>query len=626
MSLRPTIEFLLYEWLNAAALPERERFADHSRETFDAVLDTCERIARDKYAPFNRLVDTQEPHFDGERVILPQATHDAQKAYAESGMLSAAQDYEMGGMQLPYTIEAAANSFFACASVSIGSGMLTTGNANLLMVHGTPLQKEVFSKNEFAGRWSGTMCLSEPQAGSSLSDVATRATPDGDGFESDPLGARYRLKGNKMWISAGEHELTENIIHLVLAKIPGPDGKLIAGTRGISLFIVPKKMVSAAGDLTGERNDVALAGLNHKLGWRGTTNTLLNFGEGKYAVTSTGGGLDGQGAGAVGYLVGKPHEGLRCMFHMMNEARIGVGIAATMLGMAGYYASLDYAKNRPQGRPTGGGTKDGASAMGKDASQPQVRIIEHADVKRMLLAQKSYCEGALALELYCARLVDEQHTGDAQSADDARLLLEVLTPIAKSWPSEWCLEANSLAIQIHGGYGYTRDFPVEQYWRDNRLNMIHEGTHGIQATDLLGRKVLMENGRGLALLADRINATAQRAQAVPELAAYGQALLLALQQVTQATQAAWSTGEPGDALANAVPYMQAFGHTVLAWIWLDVALAALIHHATQSIASTQGKTGAARYFYHYELPKIGAWLQVVSSRDQTCAALPEDAF
>ena len=619
MSLRSTVDFLLYQWLDAEALNQRARFADHSRETFGAVLDTCERIAREKYAPFNRLVDTQEPYFDGEKVTLPQATHDAHKAYAESGMLSAAQDFEMGGMQLPYTIEAAANSFFACASVSIGSGMLTTGNANLLMVHGTPLQKEVFSKNEFAGRFSGTMCLSEPQAGSSLSDVATRALPD-DGpaaaahsavpWEQDPLGARYRLKGNKMWISAGEHELTENIIHLVLAKIPGPDGKLIAGTRGISLFIVPKKLVNTAGELTGERNDVALAGLNHKLGWRGTTNTLLNFGEGKYPVRGE--------SGAVAYLVGKPGEGLRCMFHMMNEARIGVGIAATMLGMAGYYASLDYAKNRPQGRPMGPG--------GKDAAQPQVRIIEHADVKRMLLAQKSYCEGALALALYCARLVDEQRTGDTQAADEARLLLEVLTPIAKSWPSEWCLEANSLAIQIHGGYGYTRDFPVEQYWRDNRLNMIHEGTHGIQAMDLLGRKVLMENGRGLTLLADRINATVGRARQVPELSAHAQALTQALQQVEGATQAAWSTGKPGDALANAVPYMQAFGHTVLAWIWLDVALAALAVDATKLIASTAGRVSATAYFYHYELPKIGAWLKVVESRDQTCAAMSEDAF
>jgi alkylation response protein AidB-like acyl-CoA dehydrogenase len=404
MTLRTTLDFLLHDWLDTTGLTSRERFADHNRETFDAVLDTCERIAREKYAPFNRLVDTQEPHFDGETVTLPQATHDAFKAYAESGMLSAAQDYDIGGMQLPYSVEAAANAFFACASVSIGSSLLSVGNANLLMAHGTELQKQVFAHNEFSGRWAGTMCLSEPQAGSSLSDVATRAVPDGEGFESDPLGARYRLRGNKMWISSGEHELTENIVHLVLAKIPDADGKLVPGTRGISLFIVPKRMVNAQGELTGVRNDVALAGLNHKLGWRGTTNTLLNFGEGKFPV-------DGQ-AGAVGYLVGQPGKGLACMFHMMNEARIGVGIAATMLGMAGFYASLDYAKNRPQGRPITG--------AGKDAAAPQTRIIEHADVKRMLLTQKAYCEGALALELYCARLIDEQHTGTAQDAEEAR--------------------------------------------------------------------------------------------------------------------------------------------------------------------------------------------------------------
>jgi len=610
MKLRSTLDFLLYQWLGAESLNQRERFADHSRETFDAVFDTCERVAREKYAPFNRLVDTQEPQFDGEKVILPQATHDAQKAYAASGMLGAAQDYDVGGMQLPYTVEAAANAFFAMASVSMGSNLLTTGNANLLMVHGTPMQKDVFAKNEFSGRFSGTMCLSEPQAGSSLSDITTRALPDGADFESDPLGPRYRLTGNKMWISAGEHELTDNIIHLVLAKIPGADGRLIPGTKGISLFIVPKKLVGNDGELTGVRNDVALAGLNHKLGWRGTTNTLLNFGEGKYPVNGE--------AGAVGYLVGKPHEGLRCMFHMMNEARIAIGMAATMLGMAGYHASLDYARNRPQGRPMTG--------AGKDASAPQSRIIEHADVKRMLLAQKSYCEGALALELYCARLVDEQHTAAPQAADEARLLLEVLTPIAKSWPSEWCLEANSLAIQVLGGYGYTRDFPVEQYWRDNRLNMIHEGTHGIQAMDLLGRKVLMEGGRGFDLLAARITATAARASHRPELATHADALAEALAQVSEATRAAWATGEPGDALANAVPYMQAFGHTVLAWIWLDVALAVQASDATQSIAANAGRMGAMRYFYHYELPKTAAWLHVVCNRDRTCADFPEAAF
>ena len=613
MSYRQTADFLLYDWLNVEALQQRPRFADHSRETFASVMDTCERLAREKFAPFNRQADTEEPRFDGERVHLPQASHDAGRAYAESGMLAAAQDYEIGGMQLPCVVQMAANSFLARAGGNVAGGaMLTSGNANLLMVHGTPVQQAVFAKQEFEGRFSGTMCLSEPQAGSSLSDVVTRATPDGDGFESDALGPRYRLRGNKMWISNGEHELTENIIHLVLAKIPGPDGKLIAGTRGISLFIVPKKLVNAEGELTGERNDVALAGLNHKLGNRGIPNTLLNFGEGKYPVRGAG--------GAIGYLVGQPHEGLRCMFHMMNEARIAVGLGATMLGYAGYEASLDYAKSRPQGRPIGVG--------GKDASKPQVRIIEHADVKRMLLAQKSYCEGALALELYCAQLVDEQRTGTPQGSAEASLLLEMLTPIAKSWPSEWCLEANSLAIQVHGGYGYTRDFPVEQYWRDNRLNMIHEGTHGIQALDLLGRKVVMQEGAGLALLARTVGATVERARAVPALAAHAGALAAALTELGAATQAAWATGNPDEALANATPYLQAFGHTMLAWVWLDVALCA--HAGLGQPGSDpdllQGKLAACTYFFHYELPRIGAWLKVVQTRDATCRTMHEAWF
>ena len=604
--LRPTIDFLLHDWLRVDALLQRPRFAEHSRETFGSVLDTSERIAREKFAPFNRLIDIEEPRFDGEKVILPQATHDAWKAFGESGMLSAAQDYDIGGMQLPYTVEAAANAFFARASVGIGGSLLTVGNANLLMAHGSEAQKRVFALNEFNGRWSGTMCLSEPQAGSSLSDVVTRAVPDGGDFEADPLGLRFRLTGNKMWISAGEHELTENIIHLVLAKIPGPDGKLVPGTKGISLFVVPKKLVDAEGELTGERNDVALAGLNHKCGWRGTTNTLLNFGEGRFKPSGK--------AGAVGYLVGRPGEGLRCMFHMMNEARIGVGLGAAMLGYAGYEASLAYARQRPQGRPITEG--------GKDAAKPQVPIIEHADVKRMLLAQKAFSEGALALGLYCARLVDEQHTGAPEAAAEAALLLEVLTPIAKSFPSQWCLEANSLAIQVHGGYGYTRDFPVEQYWRDNRLNMIHEGTHGIQALDLLGRKVVMQGGAGLKLLATRINDTIERAGHAEGLAEFAGQLGAAMQRLGAATKSAWATGVPEEALANATPYLQAFGHVVIAWIWLDVALAAREADA----ARRDGAQAACRYFFAYELPLVDAWLRVVSSREAVCREMQDDWF
>jgi alkylation response protein AidB-like acyl-CoA dehydrogenase len=592
--MRQTLDFLLNDWLHVEQLTARPRFAEHSAETFAAVLDTCERIARDKFAPFNRLADTQEPHFDGERVHLPQATHDATLAYAESGMLAAAQDYDVGGMQLPCVIEMAGNAFFSKASVAMGGyAMLTSGNASLLMVHGTPTQREVFAKNEFAGRWFGTMCLSEPQAGSSLSDVATRAELDD---ASDPLGPRYRLTGNKMWISGGEHEITENIIHLVLAKVPGPDGKLIPGTRGISLFICPKWLVNERAELTGERNDIVLAGLNHKLGYRGTTNCLLNLGE--------------KGQGAVGYLVGKVGDGLRCMFHMMNEARIGVGLGAVMLGYAGYEASLEYARQRPQGRPM--------TAAGKDSASPQRPIIEHADVRRMLLAQKSYVEGGLALELYCARLVDELHTGEA--AAEAQAVLDVLIPIAKSWPSEWCLEANSLAIQVLGGYGYTRDFPVEQYWRDQRLNMIHEGTHGIQALDLLGRKVVQQGGASLAALAARVQHTIERAMQTGWSAEANQ-LAAALAQVGGATKKAWSTGQPEEALANATPYMQAFGHTVLAWLWLDVALA-----LPGEGDFAQGKRAAARYFFAYELPKIGAWLDVVARREPLCRDMKTEWF
>ena len=604
--MRQTLDFLLNDWLKVQDLSRRERFADHSAETFAAVLDTCEKIAREKFAPFNRLLDTQEPHFDGEAVHLPAATQAAVKAYAEAGMLAAAQDYELGGMQLPCVIEMAANSFFSKACVAMGSyAMLTNGNANLLMAHGSKVQREVFAKNEFAGRWFGTMGLSEPQAGSSLSDVATRAEPDGVNFENDLLGPRYRLKGNKMWISAGEHELSENIIHLVLAKIPGADGKTIPGTRGISLFIVPKHLVNAEAQMTGERNDVALAGLNHKLGWRGTTNCLLNFGEGKFTP--------GGQSGAVGYLVGAPGDGLKCMFHMMNEARIGVGLGAVMLGYAGYEVSLDYARQRPQGRPMGLG--------GKDASQPQRPIIEHADVKRMLLAQKSYVEGGLALALFCASLVDELHTGDAVAAEQARQLLEVLTPIAKSWPSEWCLEANSLAIQVLGGYGYTRDFPVEQYWRDNRLNMIHEGTHGIQGLDLLGRKVVMNGGQALAVLAARINTSIEAALQDPAHAELANQLAAALAKIGRATKNAWASGNPEEALANATPYLQAFGHVVLAWLWLDVARC-----AGKASDFARGKQSAARYFYAYELPKIDAWLGVVSSREPLCRDMQDGWF
>ncbi|WP_420372783.1 acyl-CoA dehydrogenase [Pollutimonas sp. H1-120] len=601
--MRETLEFMMYDWLKVDSLSERERYAAHTRETFQSVLDLSERIATEKFHPLNRLVDAQEPEFDNGRVRLPGGVKEAVNAYANSGLLAAGHDYEVGGMQLPYVVDMAANTFFSLNSIGLAAfGMLTYANANLLMAHGTEAQRSVFALPQMEGRYFGTMCLSEPGAGSSLGDLTTKALPDGQDYADCPLGPRYRLKGSKMWISGAEHDLSENIVHLVLAKIPDESGQLPPGPGGISLFIVPKYLVTPEGGLTEARNDVVLAGLNHKLGYRGIPNTLLSFGE---------------SGGAIGYRVGEPGQGLHLMFHMMNEARINIGMGATMLGFAGYQASLDYARERRQGRLRG--------SKGRKSDGQQVKLIEHPDVRRMLLAQKSLSEGGLALALYCARLVDEKRTGDEAQRKRAGLMLELLTPVAKSWASEWCLEANSLAIQVLGGYGYTRDFPVEQYWRDNRLNMIHEGTHGIQALDLLGRKIRQNDGQAYALWVEGVQQTLEQAKAHEELEPYVDALAHCMDRLSEATRKAQDPECAERALANATPYMQAFGHVVVAWLWLQVLLAAL-ESPTAGNALVQGKRMAMRYFFAYELSKVASWLDVILKGDDTVLAMQGDWF
>lgn len=573
------LEFLLYEWLDAEALTTRERFAEHSRETFDAVLELSADLAVKRFAPVNKTGDQDEPYVgDDGRVVLPAEIGAGIDEFRKAGLLAGSFDADLGGMQLPTVVSRASSAWFQAANAAMSSyAFLTVGNANLLATYGTPEQIDTWVRPMIEGRFFGTMCLSEPQAGSSLADITTKAVPADDGT--------YRVTGTKMWISAGEHELTENIVHLVLAKAPGGG----PGVKGISLFVVPKYLAD------GTRNDVALVGLNHKMGNRATTNTLLNFGDGTHSPTTV--------SGAVGYLVGEEHKGLSYMFHMMNEARIGVGFLATALGYAGYQASLEYARVRTQGRPI----------TAKDPSSKPVPIIEHADVKRMLLAQKSYVEGALALGLYCSKLVDIEATTDGDERARTTMLLDVLTPIAKSWPSQWCLEANSLAIQVHGGYGYTKEFDVEQYYRDNRLNPIHEGTHGIQALDLLGRKVVMGGGAGLALLAETIGATIERADSVDGATEYAAALRAALDRLVAVTAQVWSAGDPSVSLANATAYLEAAGHIVLAWIWLEQLLAA----DGKTGDFYDGKRAAAQYFYRYELPKTGPQLDLLAALDRT---------
>ena len=572
---RRDLDFLLYELLYVEQLTARERYAEHSRETFDAAIETAHRVAVDYLYPHNRKADLNEPEFDGQRVTTIPEVKQALAIYCDTGLIAAGQDFERGGMQLPATVAQACTAIAKGANVgTFGYIGLTVAATNLILAHGSDEQIERYTPHMLSGRFFGTMCLSEPQAGSSLGDLRTRATPQADGT--------YRIQGNKIFISGGDHELSENIVHMVLARLPDAP----AGVKGISLFIVPKYLVHDDGSL-GRRNDVQLAGLIHKMGYRGTTSTMLNFGEND---------------DCVGYLVGKPGDGLKCMFHMMNEARIGVGLGAVMLGYGGYLHARNYAMERRQGRAPGD----------KDPTSPQRLLVEHTDVRRMLLAQKSYVEGGLALGLYCATLVDDERTHpDASARKDAARKLAILTPIIKSWPSDYCLRANDLAIQVLGGYGYTREYPVEQYYRDNRLNPIHEGTHGIQAMDLLGRKVRQEDGAAFRCLIDTMRASAD---AVDEngpasMAGHAAALRRALDTLCDTTQALGTVAATGDQeryLANASYYLDMTGHIVMAWLWLrQGATAAGADAATdEDQAFYLGKLAACRYFFHVELPKI----------------------
>ncbi|GFM86520.1 acyl-CoA dehydrogenase [Pseudomonas cichorii] len=590
------LAFELYEVLDAEALTRRERFAEHSRETFDAAIGTARTIAEKYFAPHNRKADENEPRYEnGEAVLIPEVKP-AVDAFLEAGFLNAARDFEEGGMQLPTLLSQACFAHFQAANAGTTAyPFLSMGVANLIESFGSDEQKQRFLKPIIEGRFFGTMALTEPHAGSSLSDIRTRAELAADGS--------YRLRGNKIFISGGDHSLSENIVHMVLAKLPDAP----AGVKGISLFIVPKFLVNEDGT-NGPRNDVILAGLFHKMGWRGTTSTALNFGD------------NGQ---CVGYLVGKPHQGLSYMFQMMNEARIGVGMGAIMLGYAGYLYSLDYARERPQGR----------LPDNRDPHSAPVPIIQHADVRRMLLTQKAYVEGAFDLGLYSARLFDDTQTGETEELRrQAHELLDLLTPIVKSWPSEFCLKANELAIQILGGHGYTREYPVEQYYRDNRLNPIHEGTHGIQSLDLLGRKLAQNNGAGLKQLIRLIADTTKRASAHESLDALRQPLeqlVTRLQTVTVGLLTDLAQGRISTTLANSALYLKVFGHTVIGWRWLEQAIRAtegLTRNTPSDDDFYQGKLQAARYFLTWEVPGCHHELVLLENRDDACLGMQADWF
>jgi len=596
--------FLLHRVVGIDRLLQTPRYAHLDVETLDGVFDSAAAVAERYFLNHHRISDTEEPEVVDGRVVLPAAVGEACHAYVEAGLMRLQQPLDDGGMQLPWSAAMAVASFFQAANISTQAYLtLTAAAGNLLAKYGTQAQQQRYLEPMREGRFFGTMALSEPQAGSSLADIRTAATPNPDGS--------YSITGTKQWISGGEHELTENIVHLVLAKIKGAP----AGVRGISLFIVPRYRVEEDGR-PGADNHVRLVSLLHKMGYRGITSTILGFGEA------------GQ---CQGFLVGEPHQGLKYMFHMMNEARIGVGLSAAALAYAGYRHSLDYARTRLQGR----------APDAKDPATPMRPIIEHADVRHQLLRQKAFAEGGLALALDCAALCDDVETATTpQAQDDLLLLLDLLTPIAKAWPSQFCLEANSLAIQVLGGYGYTRDYPVEQYYRDNRLNAIHEGTNGIQGLDLLGRKVHAGGGRALQLLGERIAATVAQARAAAQSAPADTAAALTAhaQQLEQATArlaevtahlARLGAQDPRIMLVDSSQYLTLFGHTVVAWLWLRQALAAqaaLNAGAGVREAYYRGKLAACRYFFRWELPTALALADVLVTPDDVILALDTEGM
>jgi alkylation response protein AidB-like acyl-CoA dehydrogenase len=569
------LKFLLYEVFNVEELTEASYFNQHNRKSFDLILDAALKLGTKLLHPIFEEMDRIPPELkDGEVVVHPKVKA-ILKEFGNNGWISASFPYDYDGDQLPLLIANACNIIFAASnySASVYPG-LSAGAAKLILSFGNQHLKSAYTEKMLNGRWQGTMALTEPDAGSSLADITTTAVPTDNGY--------YKLQGQKIFISAGDHNRTENVVHLVLAKIEGAP----KGSKGISLFVVPKKRVVEKDKL--EPNDVVVTQVFHKLGYRGAPITELSFGEKKDCRA---------------YLVGEENKGLSYMFQMMNEARLGVGLGATAIASAAYYAALEYSQNRLQGR----------KLDTKDPMAPQVPIIQHPDVKRMLLFQRSVVEGALSLLLQCCKYEDMQKIASDKDKERYQLLLDLLTPVAKTFPSEMGILSTSMSIQCFGGYGYCEDFPVEQHFRDMRIHPIHEGTTGIQAMDLLGRKIIMKNGKAFFLYIEEIQTVIKQARLFPvlqPLSAQLENALKTLEQVTGHLTAVAMEKGPEVFLADAALYLEMFGIITISWQWLLQSLT--IQKNSKDNASKvesqfmEGKQITCRYYFAYELPKISA--------------------
>jgi alkylation response protein AidB-like acyl-CoA dehydrogenase len=574
------VSFLLFEVLGAEALCGLPAFAAHSRETFALYLDACRTVAREVLFPGYRAIDADPPVLAGGRVRLHPRMAEQVAALAELGVCTATRPESVGGQSLPLTVSTFANAYLSAGNLSaFGFVMLTAGAARLIESFGSPEQRATYMEPMYRCAWTGTMALTEPQAGSSLADVATKATPATDGS--------YRISGSKIFISGGDHDLSENIVHLALARIDGAP----PGVKGISLFIVPQKRIEG-GALA--PNDVSTAGLIHKIGWRGLPSIALNFGE--------------QGD-CHGYLVGEPHRGLAYMFQMMNEARLGVGMQGVATAYVAYQEALEYAKTRPQGRSRGQGG-------------PQEPVVVHADVRRMLLRQKAICEGALHLVGYVARASDlAEHAESAEERRKHALLVDLLTPVAKTFPAERGFESNALAVQIHGGYGYSSEYLPEAWLRDQKLNSIHEGTSGIQGLDLLGRKLLAQEGAGLAVFAAEVERALGDAREAGIAEPLVQELGGALGAIVGLARTLAAEPDPGRRVLHSAHFLDAFGTLVVGFLWLVQASAAArgLARGGADAPFYAGKLSAAQYFIRTEVGRIPQLVALIASGDDSYA-------
>jgi butyryl-CoA dehydrogenase len=536
------------------------------------VLKAAVKLGKDLLFPVFEEMDRNQPELVNGEVKVHPSVKTIMKEFGEGGWISSRVPFERDGEQLPSTVADICDFIFSAANYSANAYPgLTFGASHLIESFGSKDLHDNYVPRMRAGEWQGTMALTEPEAGSSLADITTMAEPTHEGY--------YRIKGQKIFISAGDHDGVENVVHLLLAKIEGAP----AGVKGISLFVVPKNRIDDNGDLVS--NDVLASGVYHKLGYRGCPIVQLSIGDKN---------------DCRGWLVGEPHNGLKYMFQMMNEARIGVGMGAAAMATAAYYASLDYARTRRQGR----------KVSQKDPNLPPIPIIEHADVKRMLLFQRAVIEGAQSLLMQCSKYVDFQKVLDGENREKYHLLLEILTPVAKSYPSEMGIYSISQGLQCLGGSGYCDDYPLEQYYRDCRIHPIHEGTTGIQGMDLLGRKVVMKNGQAFLLYINELQDTIAAAKEFNDLEKYAGELNKALVQLEEVTQHLLLIAQqqgPEAFLADATLYLEFFGIVTIAWQWLQQGIAA--HKALKNGARKkdinfyEGKMFTLRYFFSYELPK-----------------------